>query len=109
MKERTTFIHAAHGAYDPHLPSGQRVLQLESIRAAREDRVTLSLNELPQEIWLVLKQCHEVHIRWVSPVSYQSSPPFASKLSPGLQTFFTPLKDSLYVSGINQSSRRSFE
>lgn len=47
----------------------------------------------------MLKQCHEIHIRWVSMTQYRGGPPFVSRLSPGLHVFFTPLKDqSEYVS-----------
>ncbi len=42
----------------------------------------------------VLEQCHELHIRWVSPKPYNAIAPFVSRASPGLHVFFTPEKDS---------------
>lgn len=42
----------------------------------------------------VFKQWHETHIRWVSPRSYVSTPPFTSRVSPGLHILFTPLEDT---------------
>ena len=46
-----------------------------------------------------MKQCHELHIRWVSGNPFPSISPFVSTVSPGLHIFFTPQKNrSAYVS-----------
>lgn len=50
MKKRLTFIHQAGSAIDPssvHLENDTLHL---SLKAAREDRLTFSLYELPQEV-----------------------------------------------------------
>jgi hypothetical protein len=51
MKERITFVHGIQDAFDP----GQWVVTKDSVRistlaAAREDRLTFSLQQLPQEV-----------------------------------------------------------
>lgn len=52
MKERVTFIHRAEDAFDPkQLRLENDVLRLESLKAAREDQLTFSLSELPQEVY----------------------------------------------------------
>lgn len=54
--------------------------------------------DLDSQLWRVLKQCHELHIRWASSVSYPSTIPFVSRVSAGLHVFFTPYKtQSAYV------------
>ena len=53
MKERVTFVH---GANDPFTPEQLRLdndtLCVKSLKAAREDRSTFGLHELPQEVSL---------------------------------------------------------
>ncbi len=50
------------------------------------------------QLWRVLKQCHELHIRWISSTPYASIAPFVSRASPGLHVFFTPQRNrSAYV------------
>ncbi|KAI4123681.1 MAG: hypothetical protein LQ347_006059, partial [Umbilicaria vellea] len=91
MRERITFIHEAEDAFSPdQLQVRNDTLHINSLGAAREDRLTFSPHELPQELWQVLKQCHELHIRWVSSNPYSSILPFVSRASPGLNLFFTP-------------------
>ena len=52
MKERVTFLHGADDALDPKqiLLLQKDSLRVKSLRAAREDRLTLGLDELPQEV-----------------------------------------------------------
>ncbi|MCJ1448294.1 MAG: protease B nonderepressible form [Stictis urceolatum] len=95
MRERITFVHARDDPYDPQqLRVEKDALHVENLKAAREDRISFGFQELPQEIWLGLKQCHELHIRWVSSTSYTSISPFNSRLSPGLHVFLTPHKNN---------------
>lgn len=100
MRTRITFMHPPGDQFDPtQLRLENDTLHVESLRAAREDRLTVGLDELPQELWRALKQCHELHLRWVSPKSYPSIAPFVSSASPGLHVFFTPQRNrSAYVS-----------
>lgn len=53
MRERITFIHQKDDSFNPHqLQVKDDSLTLTSLQAAREDQVTFSLNELPQEVIL---------------------------------------------------------
>ncbi|KAI9721459.1 MAG: hypothetical protein M1812_002221 [Candelaria pacifica] len=91
MKQRTTFIHDPEDAFNPdQIQIAANSVSIKSLRAAREDWLTFGLNELPKELLSVLKQCHELHIRWASQAPYSSIPPFLSRVSPGLHIFFTP-------------------
>lgn len=52
MKERITFIHPQNSPFDPNrLSVGKDVVQLKDLKAAREERLTFSWHELPQEVW----------------------------------------------------------
>lgn len=51
MRERITFVHGADYPFDPkqfHLNND--TVHLSSLKAAREDQLTVSLYELPQEV-----------------------------------------------------------
>ena len=51
MRERITFVHGAENAFHPEQLQIQcDTLYVKSLKAAREDRVTASLYELPQEV-----------------------------------------------------------
>ena len=51
MKKRITFLHDAEDAFKPEqLRIEKETLYVKSLKAAREDRVTASLYELPQEV-----------------------------------------------------------
>ncbi|KAI9869701.1 MAG: protease B nonderepressible form, partial [Pleopsidium flavum] len=94
MRRRITFVHGSDEAFNPdqlHLDEG--ALNISSLKGAREERITFGLPQLPQELWRVLKQCHELHIRWASPEYYRSTVPFVSRVSPGLHVFFTPQRN----------------
>jgi hypothetical protein len=95
MKQRITFLQEPQDSLDPKL------LEVESsfiatkvLKAAREDRITLSLDELPNELRRVLKESHELHIRWSSLENHASIAPLVSRLSPGLHIFWTPQRSS---------------
>lgn len=91
MRQRITFIHKPEDAIDPKsIKITGNSLATPSLTAAREDKITLALKELPAEIRLVLEQSHELHIRYVAPFPYQPVLPFVSRLSPGLHVYFTP-------------------
>lgn len=51
MRERITIVHGAEDAFNPdQIQVNSDTLYIKSLRAAREDRVTASLYELPQEV-----------------------------------------------------------
>ncbi|KAK0662223.1 Protein pbn1 [Lasiodiplodia hormozganensis] len=94
MKERITYLlHVGEEGFDPsRLTVTKETLALPPIKAAKEHRLTLGLSELPHEFLPILKQSHELHIRWATTQPYHSTPPYVSRLSPGLHVYFTPRK-----------------
>ena len=51
MKERVTFLNHRGQNFDPaQLQLQNDSLRLKSLKAARQDRLTLGLDELPQEV-----------------------------------------------------------
>lgn len=50
MRERITFIHGINEEFDPsQLRLNSDTLHINSLKAAREDRLTIDLDELPQD------------------------------------------------------------
>ncbi|OMP89154.1 Protein pbn1 [Diplodia seriata] len=94
MKERITYLlHVGEEAFDPaKLTVSKDSLAVPPLKAAKEHRFTLGFSELPQELLPVLKQTHELHIRWATAQPYISTPPYVSRVSPGLHVYFTPRK-----------------
>lgn len=91
MRQRITFIHKPEDAIDPEaIQVGPDVLKVRGLVAAREDRITLGFNELPEEIRLVLDQSHELHLRYVKKFYNDETAPFLARLSPGLHVFYSP-------------------
>ncbi|EON66513.1 hypothetical protein W97_05758 [Coniosporium apollinis CBS 100218] len=95
MKQRITYLlREPDELRTEHLEVTGKSLIINNLKAAKEHRLTLSLSELPNEVSEVLRQCHELHIRWASQDPYTSIPPFVSRVSPGLHAFFTPRNNS---------------
>ncbi|KAK6841604.1 hypothetical protein PG987_002464 [Apiospora arundinis] len=95
MRQRTTFFHHNEDAIEPaSLKVSGRSLSGPNIKAVREDRFTLGLDELPAELQELLRISQELYIRWTSPVPYQSLGPWGSRLPPGLHVFYTPKTDT---------------
>ncbi|KFY19822.1 hypothetical protein V493_07820, partial [Pseudogymnoascus sp. VKM F-4281 (FW-2241)] len=91
MRQRITFVHEPQDGIDPKsIGIHTNTLSVSGLKAAREDQITLSLAELPQELRVALSQTKEVHIRYVTAAPYESIPPFNSQLSPGLHAYYTP-------------------
>lgn len=91
MRERITFFQRAGAAFDPaELQVTDLSIGGPSTEAAREDRLTFSLEDLPTEVRGLLSECHELHIRWVAPHSFEALSPLLSRLSPGFHIFYTP-------------------
>ncbi|KAF2004404.1 PIG-X-domain-containing protein [Amniculicola lignicola CBS 123094] len=94
MKQRITYIvHNADDFNPNQLEIKAASIKLNKVKAAKEQRVTFGLSELPGELRKALEQWHELHIRWASERPYTAIPPFTSLMSPGLHVFFTPQKD----------------
>ncbi|KZM19512.1 protease B nonderepressible form [Ascochyta rabiei] len=103
MKQRITYVVTEPESFNPEQISVQKgvngnadIFKLNGVNAAKEHRITLGLDELSQTPIDIknLKQWHELHIRWTSEVPYSLTPPFTSRVSPGLHIFFTPSGDS---------------
>jgi hypothetical protein len=91
MRQRTTFFHAPENGVDPTaLKIKDRFLSGPDITAVREDRLTLAIDELPTELQTILRESHELHVRWASPLAHESIGPWNSRLPPGLHVFYTP-------------------
>lgn len=80
MRERITFLHAANDPFDPQqLRVENDTLHVSSLVAAREDRLTFSLYELPQEVGAVLSKeniyicIYILYPRWLMFISYGGS------------------------------------
>jgi hypothetical protein len=115
MKQRITYVVKKPEEFSPEqldVKTDQKcpVFTIKNVDAAKEHRITLGLDELPDEVPHFLltptsdfpkltslqlsnlfQQWHELHIRWTSPLPYTSTPPFTSRVSAGLHIFFTPL------------------
>ncbi|KAL1968948.1 hypothetical protein VTN77DRAFT_782 [Rasamsonia byssochlamydoides] len=93
MKRRITFVHGAESPFDPDKQAklSNDVLSIRELDAAKEERLTFGFDELPGELWQVLKNCHELHIRWATERPYDAVVPFSSRVSPGLHVFYTPV------------------
>lgn len=104
MRQRITYLQEPQDAIDPkNLQITKDSISTKELKAAREERVTFGFDELPQELYRVLKGSHELHIRWVSERPYESIAPLVSRLSPGLHVFYTPQRgsNSSYVQAWN--------
>lgn len=94
MRRRSTFFHAPQLDIEPSQLqlSGDRFF-ITNLDAAREERLTFGLEELPRELVQVLEQAHEIHLQWVTESNYNTSSPLFSRTSPGLHISYTPLKE----------------
>lgn len=94
MRQRITFIHKpGNGVPFEALEVSDAGVKGPEIEAVREDRVTLALEELPAELSQLLSESHELHIRWVTPETYETVTPLNSRVSPGFHLFYTPKKE----------------
>ncbi|GAW11152.1 hypothetical protein ANO14919_004940 [Xylariales sp. No.14919] len=91
MRHRITFFHRnEHGIEPSSLEIHDSSISGPDLVAVREHRVTLALEELPAELQELLHEIRELHIRWSTPQAHDTLGPWASRLPPGLHTFYTP-------------------
>ncbi|KAK2765970.1 protease B nonderepressible form [Arachnomyces sp. PD_36] len=111
MKQRITFVNNPDGdPLDPtQIPFKDGVLSIRSWNAAKQDRASFDFTELPQEIWQVLKQCEELHIRWATERPYDALAPFSSRVSPGLHIFHTPAVEGKASDQLCPLLRKAFD
>ncbi|KAF4264523.1 protease B nonderepressible form [Aspergillus fumigatus] len=91
MRRRITFVQRPESPF--HVDQAvltSDALSITHLDAAREERATFGFDELPAEIWQVLKSSHELHIRWATERPYEIGAPFSSRISPGLHVYYTP-------------------
>jgi hypothetical protein len=95
MRQRITYLQEPQDSIDPKaLKVTKNSISTKNLKAAREEQITFSLEELPQELVKVLEDSHELHIRWVNQEPYEAISPLVSRLSPGLHVFYTPQRNS---------------
>lgn len=91
MRQRITFITKPENAVDPdQLNIVGGTLSGPPISAIREDRLTFALDELPDGVQNILRESHELHIKWSSPTPSESLSPLLSRVPPGFHLFYTP-------------------
>ncbi|KAF1813483.1 protein pbn1 [Eremomyces bilateralis CBS 781.70] len=94
MRSRITYLQHDVSQFNPsQIRVRKDSIELSKLDAAKEHRMTFAFSELPRELWLALKQCHELHVRWVSMTPVQGVGPYVSRMSPGLHVFFSPLSE----------------
>jgi hypothetical protein len=91
MKRRSTFIHDLNIDFNPgEVRVSPEQVSHPGLRAAREERLTYSLDELPVGLRYMLRHSHELHIRWTTESAYDPIAPYLSRTPPGLHAFYTP-------------------
>ena len=91
MRERITFVQPRGSGVDPNTLNVQEAGLLGPlIDTVREDRLTLTLDELPSDLKNLLSSYKELHIRWATAAPHDVLEPFASRTSPGLHLTFAP-------------------
>ncbi|KAI0480383.1 PIG-X [Xylariaceae sp. FL0804] len=96
MRQRVTFFHRNENGIDPEdLKVGDSLVAGPDLKAVREQRATLALEELPADLQQLLRESHELHIRWNSLSGHENLGPWNSRLPPGLHVFYTPQKPEL--------------
>lgn len=91
MRERITFVQPRGSGVDPKTLNVQEAGLLGPlIDTVREDRLTLTLEELPSDLKNLLSGYKELHIRWTTVAPHDALEPFASRTSPGFHLTFTP-------------------
>ncbi|KAJ9256998.1 hypothetical protein DTO195F2_5677 [Paecilomyces variotii] len=109
MRRRITFAQGPDSPFDQdQVQLTSDALKLRGLDAAREERVTFGFNELPSELWNVLKHAHELHIRWATERPFEAVVPFSSRVSPGLHVFFTPVDSQRLTEGLCPLLKKAF-
>ncbi|KAF2669437.1 PIG-X-domain-containing protein [Microthyrium microscopicum] len=94
MRERVTYIlRNPTGVFDPkQLEVKKDSFAVDGLDAIKEHQITLGFQEITAEIWRVLRNCHELHVRWSTAQAYETVSPYVSRVTPGLHVSYTPLE-----------------
>ena len=93
MRRRATYVtHPSQAVNPADIQVREKRLLLGALKAAREERLTFGLGEIPSELTAHLRECHELHVRWAPEHAYNTTSPFLSRISPGLHLQYTPLE-----------------
>ena len=91
MRRRSTFILDRSTDFDPDsIKITKDRFFIPEIKAAREEQLKYSLDELPEELQHVLVNAQELHIRWSPEHRFDTVAPYLSRIAPGLHLFYTP-------------------
>ena len=94
MKQRITFIFHANDDASKNLSVEKKKVKIQGLEAAKEHKITLSIDELPKSVQRIPDIFQELYVRWVSSKANPISSPFDARLSPGLHVFWTPARAS---------------
>ncbi|KAF7128266.1 hypothetical protein CNMCM5793_002808 [Aspergillus hiratsukae] len=110
MRRRITFVQRPETPFDhEQAVLTSDALSITHLDGAREERATFSFEELPSEVWKVLKSSHELHIRWATERPYEIGAPFSSRISPGLHVYYTPGESGETGKGLCSLLKRVFD
>ncbi|KKF92162.1 Protein pbn-1 [Ceratocystis platani] len=89
MRHRITFVHRPEESIEPDaLALTETSISGPALsEAMREDRFTVGLSELPEDVGLALESFSELHLRWASTRPYESVAPFTVRVTPGFHLF----------------------
>ncbi|KAF7846148.1 hypothetical protein BT93_L5129 [Corymbia citriodora subsp. variegata] len=91
MRRRSTFIHKPEHAINPDdIVIVNQTLHFSGLRAAREERFTFGINDLPDQVRDLLTRSGSIRIRWTSQHRYGPVSPFLARSAAGLFVEFTP-------------------
>jgi hypothetical protein len=94
MRERVTYIvRKGRSEFDPkRIEVGKTSIAVSEIDAMKEHQITLPVSEIPADIWRVLRNCQQLHIRWSTAQTQDLVAPYVSRITPGLHVGFTPVQ-----------------
>lgn len=88
MRRRITFVQKPTAPFDPDQTTlTPDSLTIQSLDALREERITVSHEELPAELRQLLRESGQVHVRWATDREAESVAPFSSRIASGLHAF----------------------
>lgn len=91
MRRRSTFVQDGELDFNPEtIRITKDRFFVPEIKAAREEQLKYSFNELPEELQQVLINTHELHVRWTPEHRVEPVAPYLSRSTPGLRVLYSP-------------------